>query len=343
MKAVYISQPGGLEHITYGDRPEPEAGPGEAVVRVKASALNRADLTLLSGGNRTLGFPRVLGLDMAGEVAQVSPTVSWISPGDRVLVDNRIKCGACESCIQGFDEYCSSQTRLGADVDGGHAQYCVVPAANVHRIPDWMEFEEAASLPVAAHTAWHCVVVRGKLQPWEDILIQAVGSGVGSTALAIAKHTGARVIATAGSDWKLERARELGADQVINYSTTPEFSKRVKELTDGKGVDMVFDVVGAAVWTESLLSLKPGGRLVITGTPSGNRFDLDRSMLQSKPLTLMGSGGRSRRSFTEMMRVIYNGGIRMVVGKTFPLEEAVNALRTLDSRDFFSKLVLQTP
>ena len=343
MKAVYVSEPGGLELVAYGDMPEPEAGPGEAVVRVRASALNRADLTLLSGGNRTLGFPRILGLNMAGEIAQVSPTVPWITPGDRVLVDNRIKCDTCESCVQGFDEYCTRQTRLGADVDGGHAQYCKVPAANIHRIPDWMDFDEAAALPIAAHTAWQCVVVRGKLQPWEDILIQAAGSGVGSTALSIAKHIGARVIATAGSDWKLERARELGADEVINYGTTPQFSQRVKELTGGKGVDMVFDVVGAAVWAESLLSLKPGGRLVITGTPSGNRFDLDLSMLQSRPLTLMGSGGRSRRSFSEMMLVVHNGGIRMVVGKTFPLEEAVDALRTLDSRDFFGKLVLQTP
>ena len=343
MKAVYIDEQNGPESLVFGDRPEPEAGPGEVVLRVKASALNRADLNFLSGRNSHVGFPRILGLDVAGEVVQVSPTVSWVDAGDRVLVDNRIKCGTCESCVRGFDEYCVSQTRLGVDVDGGHAEYCKAPAVNIHRIPDWMGFEEAASLPIAAHTAWHCVVVRGRLQAWEDVLIQAVGSGVGSSALAIAKHIGARVIATAGSDWKLDRARGLGADEVVNYNTTPEFSRRVMEFTGGKGVDMVFDVVGAAVWDQSLLSLKPAGRLVITGTPSGSRYDLDLAQLQGKPLTLMGSGGRSRRSFAEMMRVINGGGLRGVVGKTFALADAVEAHKTLEGRDFFGKLVLLPP
>ena len=343
MKAVYISEQTGLESLVFGDRPEPEAGPGEVVLRVRASALNRADLTFLSGRNPALGLPRILGMDVSGEVVQVSPTVSWVNVGDRVLLDNRIKCGTCESCVRGFDEYCVNQTRLGVDADGGHAEYCKAPAVNVHSIPDWMGFEEAASLPIAAHTAWHCVVVRGRLQAWEDILIQAVGSGVGSAALAIAKHIGARVIATAGSDWKLDRAKELGADEVLNYNTNPDFGQRVMEFTGGRGVDMVFDVVGAAVWEQSLLSLKPGGRLVITGTPSGSRYDLDLSQLQSRPLTLMGSGGRSRRSFAEMMRVVNAGGLRGVVGKTFPLEDAVEAHKTLEGRDFFGKLVLLPP
>jgi NADPH:quinone reductase-like Zn-dependent oxidoreductase len=344
MKAVYINQAGGgLNSLVYGDRPEPEAGPGEVVLRVRASALNHADLNVLEGRTSTRGAPRVMGMDMAGEVVQVSPTVSWLKEGDRVLVDNRIKCGTCEPCLQGSDEYCVGQMRLGVDVDGGHAQYCVVPAVNAHQIPDWMGFDEAASLPIAAHTAWHCLVVRGQLQPWEDVLIHAVGSGVGSTGLEIAKHIGARVIATAGSDWKLEKAKELGADEVINYNTTPEFSERVREFTGGKGVDIIFDVVGAAVWDESLLSLKPGGRLVITGTTSGSRYDMDLRALQGTPLTLMGSGGRSRRSFADMMRVISNGGLRGVVGKTFPLEDAADAHKAMKDRNFFGKLVLQIP
>ena len=344
MKAVYINQAGGgLNSLVYGDRPEPEAGPGEVVLRVRASALNHADLNVLEGRTSTRGAPRVMGMDMAGEVVQVSPTVSWLKEGDRVLVDNRIKCGTCEPCLQGSDEYCVGQMRLGVNVDGGHAQYCVVPAVNAHQIPGWMGFDEAASLPIAAHTAWHCLVVRGQLQPWEDVLIHAVGSGVGSTGLEIAKHIGARVIATAGSDWKLEKAKELGADEVINYNTTPEFSERVREFTGGKGVDIIFDVVGAAVWDESLLSLKPGGRLVITGTTSGSRYDMDLRALQGTPLTLMGSGGRSRRSFADMMRVISNGGLRGVVGKTFPLEDAADAHKAMKDRNFFGKLVLQIP
>jgi len=343
MKAVYVEHPGGLDSLVYGDRPEPEAGPGEVVLRVRASALNHADLSIISGRTNTRGLPRILGLDMAGEIVQVSPAVSGLREGDRVLVDNRIKCGTCEYCVLGTDEYCLNQMRLGSDMDGGHAQYCNVPAVNAHKIPDWMSFEEAASLPIAAHTAWHCLVVRGQLQPWEDILIQAVGSGVGSIGLMIAKHIGARVIATAGSDWKLERARELGADEVINYNTTSKFSQKVKECTHNKGVDMVFDVVGAAVWDESLLSLKPGGRLVITGTTSGAQYNMNLSLLQGRPLTLMGSGGRSRRSFADMMRVVNNGGLRGVVGKTFPLQDAIEAHKTMENRNFFGKLVLIIP
>jgi NADPH:quinone reductase-like Zn-dependent oxidoreductase len=343
MKAVYINQHGGLGSLTFGDRPGPEAGPGEVVLRVRASALNHADLNVLEGRTSTGGLPRILGMDIAGEIVQLSPAVSGLKEGDRVLVDNRVKCDACDPCVLGIDEYCVNQVRLGVDLDGGHAQYCKVPAVNAHKIPDWMGFEEAASLPIAGHTAWHCLVVRGALRPWEDILVHAVGSGVGSAGLAIAKHVGARVIATAGSDWKLERAKELGADEVVNYATTPRFSQRVKDFTGGKGVDMVFDVVGAAVWDESPLSLKPGGRLVITGTPSGSQYDMDLSVLQTRPLTLMGSGGRSRRSFADMMRVVNNGGLRGVVGKTFPLQDAVEAHRTMRERNFFGKLVLVAP
>ena len=343
MKAIYLEQTGDLGNVKYGDRPEPEAGPGEVVIRVRASALNHADLYIINGRTNTRNLPRIFGLDMAGEVAQVSPTVDWLKEGDRVLVDNRVKCHTCDRCRAGVDQYCPNQMRLGSDIDGGHAQYCVVPAVNAHVIPDWMGFDEAAAFPVATHTSWHCLIERGKLQPWDDILIHAAGSGVGSTAIAIAKHVGARVITTAGSDWKLDKAKEMGADLGINYNTTPNFSKVVREFTDGQGVDIVFDSVGAEVWDESLACIKPGGRLVITGTHSGANYALNLSQLSGTPLSLLGSGGRSKRSFGDMMRVIRTGGIRGVVGKTFPLEDAAEAYRTMESRDFFGKLVLQTP
>jgi len=206
-----------------------------------------------------------------------------------------------------------------------------------------MEFDEAATLPLAGHTAWHCLIERVQLQPWEDILIQAVGSGVGSFGLLMAKSIGARAIVTAGSDWKLAKAEELGADEVINYTATPKFSQRVKELTDGRGVDVVFDCVGATVWDESLASLKPGGRLVITGTTSGSQIPFNLGLLQSRPLTLMGSGARSRRSFAAMMHMVHYGGLRGVVGRTFDLADAAKAHEVMAGRDFFGKLVLRVP
>jgi len=343
MKAVYIAEPGGPEKLLYGDRPDPEPGPGDVIIRVRATALNHADLALRAGRSATGGLPRILGLDIAGEIARVGPGVTGWKEGDRVVVENRVKCGVCAPCVLGRDEFCERQKRLGGELDGGHAQYCKVPVANVQRIPDAMGWEEAATLPLAGHTAWHCLIERVELQPWEDVLVNAVGSGVGSFGLAIARGLGARVIATAGSDWKLQKATELGADAVINYTTTPKFSQRVKELTGGRGVDVVFDCVGASVWDESCASLKPGGRLVITGTTAGSQIPFNLGVLQGRPLTLMGSGGRSRRSFAAMMHMVHYGGLRGVVGRTFDLADAPKAHEVMAGRDFFGKLVLRVP
>lgn len=343
MKAVYIAEPGGPEKLVFGDRPDPEAGAGEVVVRVRATAVNHADLALRAGRSATGGLPRILGLDIAGEVARLSQGVTGWNEGDRVVVENRVKCGTCSPCVLGRDEFCERQKRLGGELDGGHAQYCAVPAVNLQPIPAVMGFEEAATFPLAGHTAWHCLIERVQLQPWEDVLINAVGSGVGSFGLLMARGIGARVIATAGSDWKLEKAKTLGASEVINYATTPKFSQRVRDLTDGRGVDVVFDCVGAAVWDESLGSLKPGGRLVITGTTSGSQLPFNLGLLQSRPLTLMGSGARSRRSFAAMMHMAHHGGLRGVVGRTFDLAEAARAHEVMAGRDFFGKLVLRVP
>ena len=343
MKAIYIAETGGPEKLIFGNRSDPQAGPGEVIVRVRGTAVNHADLSIRGGRSSTGGLPRILGLDIAGDVARLGTGVTDWKEGDRVVVENRVKCGACTPCVLGRDEFCEQQKLLGGELDGGHAQYCNVPAVNLQRIPDWMSFEEAATFPLAGHTAWHCLFERVQLQPWEDVLIQAAGSGVGSFGLLMAKGIGARVIATAGSDWKLEKAKALGAHEVINYTTTPKFSPRVKELTNGRGVDVVFDCVGATVWDESLASLKPGGRLVITGTTSGSHIPFNLSVLQGRPLTLMGSGSRSRRSFAAMMHMVHHGGLRGVVGRTFDLADAAQAHEVMAGRDFFGKLVLRVP
>ena len=344
MKAVFIEEHGDIDKLVYGDRPDPAAGPGEVVLRVKASALNHLDLGVRSGRGRGPGsLPRILGCDMAGEVHELGSGVTGLDVGDRVLVDNRIKCDDCTECLQGMDQLCPRQLRIGVDVDGGHAELCRVPAVNVHRFSETITFEEAAAVPLAFHTAWHCLMVRAELKPWETILVQAGGSGVGSAAIQIAKRIGARVITTAGSDEKLAVAREQGADECINYRNTTEFSRAVMDLTGGAGVDVVLDVVGAAVWRENLLSIRPFGRLVITGTTSGSQADIDLSLLQGRPLTLMGSGGRSRRSFAEMMSVINRGELQGVVGRVFDLQDVGEAHRVMESRDFYGKLVVRSP
>ena len=343
MKAVYVDAHGGPEALTFGDRPEPEVGPGEVMLRVGGSALNHLDLGLRAGRNYRGQLPRIMGCDMSGEIVNISPDAQTdLKVGDRVVLDNRVKCGQCSPCVQGNDQYCTEQKRLGVDLDGGHAEYVTAPAINAYKVPDSMSLTEAAALPIAAHTAWHCLVTQAQIRPWDDVLIQAAGSGVGSMGIQIAKMFGARVITTAGSDWKLEKARELGADEVINYRETANMSQKVRELTDGQGVDLVFDVVGADVWEESLLSLKPSGRLVITGVTSGARANMDLSILQGRPLHLMGSGGRSRRTFGDVMKMVNQGELKGIVGRVFPLEEVAEAHRVMEARDFFGKLVIES-
>jgi len=186
-------------------------------------------------------------------------------------------------------------------------------------------------------------MVRAQIRPWDTILIQAAGSGVASAGIRIAHMVGARIITTAGSEEKLAKAKEIGASEVINYRTTPNFSQRVKELTDGEGVDVVFDVVGESVWEENLLSLRELGRLVITGVTSGAQGNTNLSMLQGKPLTLMGSGGRTRQSFADMLSVLNRGELEPVVSQVFPLEEAAEAHRTMEASNFFGKIVISVP
>ena len=343
MKAVYINETGGTDVLTVGDRPEPEISPGEILLRVGASALNHLDLNLRANNCRR--FPHILGCDIAGEVMQISPdSGANLQVGDRVLLDNRVKCeghNLCEHCAGGNDQWCSRQLRIGVDVDGGHAEYVTAPAINAYTIPDEMSFTEAAALPIAAHTAWHCLITQARLQPWDDVLVQAAGSGVGSMGIQIAKMMGCRVITTAGSDWKLDEARKLGADEVINYREVDSISNTVREMTNGQGVDVVFDCVGADVWHENMLSLKHEGRLVITGVTSGSQTPMDLSILHGRPLHLMGSGGRSRRSMADVMKMVNQGALHGIVGRTFPMDGLAEAHQVMHDRDFFGKLVLE--
>ena len=211
MKAVFIDRHGGPEALTYGDRPEPEVGPEEVMLRVRASALNHLDLNLRAGRGYRRPLPRILGCDVAGEIVAISPEApAGLKVGDRVLLDNRVKCGVCEYCRLGLDQYCTSQQRIGVDLDGGHAEYVTAPAKNVYIIPDSMDFTEAAALPITAHTSWHCLITQAQVRPSDDVLVQAAGSGVGSMGIQIAKMVGARVITTAGSAWKLARPKSWG-------------------------------------------------------------------------------------------------------------------------------------
>lgn len=345
MKAVYIEEQGDIDKLIYGDLPEPKPGPGEVLVRLYAAALNHLDIFARSGANRVrVGpFPHILGSDMAGEVVALGTGVEGVRVGQRVLVDYVIKCGTCDYCTTGRDELCRRPRDMGVHVAGGYAQYLKAPVQNVYAIPESTSYEEAASIPLVFHTAWHCLVTRAGLRPGETVLINAAGSGVGSAGIQIARAMNARVLVTAGSDAKIARAKELGAEGGVNYNSTPAFSDQIVEMTGGEGVDVVFDSVGAPIWDASFASMKRGGRLVTCGVTGGHRANLHLGILFTRGLTLLGSGGRSRREFADFMRLVNMGALHGVVGRVIPLEQTREAHHLMEDRDFFGKIVLRIP
>jgi NADPH:quinone reductase-like Zn-dependent oxidoreductase len=325
--------------------PEPTIGPGEVLVRVHATALNRLDIWRRSGqrGTKTEMSERfILGCDIAGEVAETAAEVSGVAQGDRVVINPGITCGTCDYCTSGRDNMCFAYTMIGAAVNGGYAQYVKAPAQNVHRIPDGLAWEEAAAIPLTSLTAYHMLISVAKLRPSETVLIQAVGSGVGSAAVQVAKLVGARAIVTASTDAKLEKGRKLGADETINYEEE-DFAKRVKELTDGRGVDVVFDHIGASIFEKNIASLARGGRYVNCGVTGGHMAQLHIGQLFTKQAQLFGSFMGTKADMFEVMELVRRGKIHGVVDSVFPLEQAAEAHRRMEDRSVFGKLVLKVP
>jgi len=280
-----------------------------------------------------------MGSDVAGEVAALGEGVTGVSLGQFVVVHPGISCGRCEQCREGRDNLCGEFKILGARVEGGYAEYVVVPADNVFAAPPNLAAEAAAALPLVFLTAWHMLVTRAGLRAGEDVLVHAAGSGIGTAAVQIAKFCGARVFATAGSDEKLERARTLGADHLINY-TREDFSEVVWNLTAKRGVDVVFEHVGPDTWERSVRSLAKNGRLVTCGATSGPTAQIDLRYLYGRQLTVLGSMLGTKAELTQILRLAQRGVLKPIVDRTFPLREAAAAHRALMSRDVFGKLVL---
>ena len=344
MKAIYIEAHGGPEVLTYGDRPEPVVGAREVIVRVRASALNRVD-TYTRAGVRGMGrefpLPLVLGGDSAGDIEEIGGQVQGLSVGDRVVVNPRMTCGQCRSCLGGEDEYCAGSEMLGSATDGSYAEYVKVPSDNVHLIGSHVSYEEAAALRTVYLPVWNMLVRGAKLQPWETVLVLSASAGVGTAAIQVAKDViGARVIATTSTAEKAARAKELGADWVIDY-TLEEIARRVKELTEGEGVDVVVDHVGAEFFQGALSSLKPGGRYGNCGVTTGYRAELHLGLMFTRQLTVFGVYMGSKKDMGEIVEMLNQGKIRPAVHRVFPLELAAEAHRMMEERGFFGKLLLK--
>lgn len=341
MKAVIFRQHGGPDVLEYADVPEPQIRANEVLVEVKACALNHLDIWARRGlPGIDIPLPHILGNDVSGVVKQVGELVTWVKTGDEVMVQPGVSCGHCEACLGGSDNFCREYDILGYRRDGGYAELVAVPGVNIISKPSVLSWEEAAALPLVTVTAWHMLVTRAAVQPGETVLVHAAGSGVGSLAIQVAKLRGARVFTTASTDEKLAHARELGADETINY-TSSDWPKEVRRLTDRKGVDVVVEHTGATTWPGSIASLKPNGRLVTCGATSGYDAHTDLRQVFYRHLNILGSFMGSKAELLEAMKFVEQGKIRGVVDRVLPLSEARQAHELIENRAQFGKVVLK--
>jgi len=338
MKAVRIHEFGGPEVLRYEDMPDPKLREDQVLVRVRACAMNHLDLWIRKG-LPGVPLPHILGSDVAGEIVEVGEYVEGFQPGQRVLLAPMIFCNHCRKCGAGLQNQCPSFTVLGNRVDGGNCELIAVPAINIIPIPDNIDFNHAASAPLVFTTAWHMLVSRAGIKIGQTVLVLGANSGVGIAAIQLARLLGARVIATAGDEHKAEKARTLGADYVIDHYKQ-KISEEVRKITDKDGVDIVVEHVGPATWDESMRSLKPGGTLVTCGATTGPHANIDLRFLFSRQLSLLGSYMGTMGELHEVMKQVFNGKLKLVVDKVFPLKEARAAHEYMQSSQMFGKIVL---
>ena len=340
MKAVVFNEHGSIDKLVYTDFVEPEISPSEVLVKVNACGINHLDIWVREGvPGITIPLPHILGCEITGEIAGVGSSVKDLSIGQRVLIAPGINCGRCEYCLSSNDSLCHEFRIMGFQIDGGYAEYAKAPAENIIPISEKLSFEEWAAVPLVFLTAWHMLKTRAGLSTGETVLIHAAGSGIGSAAILIAKLSGAEVITTVGNDEKLEKAKELGADHVINYSKE-DFVNKVNELTDNRGVDVVFEHIGPETWEKSLSCLKRGGRIVTCGATSGPTVSFDLRFFFAKQLSISGCYMGSRKELLEVLRLVESGRLKPVVDSVFPLADAATAQTKMLDRKQFGKIVL---
>src|SRR6266700_3450935 len=338
MKAVRIHEFGGPEVLRYEDIPDPQLRKDQVLVHVRACAMNHLDLWVRKG-LPGVKLPHILGSDVAGEIVEVGEYVSGFNPGQRVLLAPMHFCNHCVKCVAGLQNQCREFTVLGNAVDGGNCELIAVPAVSVIPIPDTLDFNQAASVPLVFTTGWHMLVGRAGIRPGQTVLVLGANSGVGIAGIQIAKLFHCTVIATAGDDNKAERARELGADYVINHYQQ-KISEEVRKITNKEGVDIVMEHVGPATWDESVRSLKPGGILVTCGATTGPQASIDLRFLFSRQLSLLGSYMGTMGELHEVLKHVFSEKLRPVVDRTFPLKEVRAAHEYMEQSQMFGKIVL---
>src|SRR5262245_20346272 len=341
MKALVFYEHGGLDQLRYADLPEPVVGPHEALVQVKAVALNHLDLWVRAGiPGLKLALPHIGGSDVAGVVAAAGEEVDQAWIGRPVVINPTLSCGRCEFCLAGEQCLCVRLKLMGEHTPGGMAEYAVAPATKLYAIPDGFPFIEAATAPLAFQTAWRALISQARLRAGERVLILGAGGGVATAAIQIAKLAGAYVYAVTSTPEKERRARELGADETINYKET-DFAKEIWRRTNKHGVDVVLENVGPATWAGSQRALAKGGRLVTFGATTGRFGETDLNLLYWKQTSLIGSTMATYAEFEDVMRQVFSGRLQPVVDRVLPLSEGKEAQRILEAGEQFGKIVLE--
>lgn len=345
LKATLFYEHGGPEVLTYSDYPTPEPHPNQILVEIKAVALNHLDLFTRQGvPGLKLEMPHILGSDIAGVIAQTGDkVVTGLKEGQSVIINPVVSCGTCEFCIKGEESLCPTFGIIGEHYRGGYAEFIAIDAENVIPVPEQsgLDYVQAAAFPLTFMTAWRMLMTKAQLKPGDDVLIIGIGGGVALAALQIAKVAGARVFVTSSSDKKLQRARTLGADILLNHESNPDYHKEVWKITGKRGVDVVLDSVGQATWERSLRSLRKGGRLVTCGATSGSPGPTNINLVFWKQLEILGSTMASRSEFKEMLKLVWNRRLRPIVDRVFSLSDAKTAHEILEEGKQFGKLVLR--
>ena len=340
MKAVRIYEHGSPEVLQYEDAPEPKIRPDQVLVKVKACALNHLDLFIRGGlPGLKLDMPHILGSDASGEVVEVGELAGPLKPGDRVLLAPGLSCRHCPECVSGNDNACRRYGLLGYMHPGVNAEYVAVPGVNAIPIPGELSFEEAAAVPLVFLTAWHMLVGVAKIKMGEDVLVVGASSGVGTAAIQIAKLYHCRVIATAGGEAKMAKAKELGADEVIDHYEQ-DIKSEVRRLTGKRGVDIVFEHVGAATWPHSTASLANRGRLVTCGATTGGEVSLSIHHMFFRHLSLSGTFMGTLGELHDVLKLIGAGKLKAVIDRTFPLADLRAAHEHLEGKGQFGKVVI---
>lgn len=341
MKAVFFTQHGAPDVLQYGELPTPEPGSGEVLVRLNAAGLNRLDLWVRNGWpGIKISYPHICGADGAGEIATVGAGAPPERIGQKVVINSNLSCGQCDYCLSGFDNRCRTWGLLGETRNGTYAEYVVVPAVNAYPLPDGFDDHLAAAAGLVYHTAWHSLIHRANLRAGEKVLVVGASGGVNTASIQIAKLAGATVYVVGSNPKKLELARSLGADFLIDRSTDENWSRMVYQLTEKQGVDVIVDNVGTT-FPSSFRAAAKGARILTVGNTGGTQFEIDNRFIFAKHLTIIGSTMGTHQDFATVMNLIYQGKLTPAVDRTFLLAEARAAQAYLENGQQLGKVTLQ--